>query len=263
MDQRDLVERARQGDHDAFAALAGPAVARLDAAARLILRDPDLARDAVQDGFIRAWRNLPALRDPDKFDAWLRQLVVHSCIDMTRRRRRRPIEVELKPIDAPASGDMSSAIADREILDEALRHLDPERRAVVVLHYFLGMPLPDVANTLSTHRVKRVPVIHDGKLVGIITRTDVVRALAKLEATGPSRPGDVALQKAVLDKIRAQTWLDTAYVNVEMTNGVVRLTGFIGSDDQRRALRVLAEEMCSAGKVQDDMTVALPTVSEL
>jgi RNA polymerase sigma-70 factor (ECF subfamily) len=149
VDQRDLVERARQGDHDAFTALAGPAVARLDAAARLILRDPELARDAVQDGFIRAWRNLPALRDPDKFDAWLRQLVVHSCIDITRRRRRRPIEVELNPIHAPATGDISSAIADRDLLDDALRHLDPEWRAVVVMHYFLGMPLPDVASTLG------------------------------------------------------------------------------------------------------------------
>ncbi|HEY8636880.1 MAG TPA: sigma factor, partial [Candidatus Limnocylindrales bacterium] len=68
MDQRDLVERAKRGDHDAFALLAGAAVARLDAAARLILRDPELARDAVQEGFIRAWRNLPALRDPDRFD---------------------------------------------------------------------------------------------------------------------------------------------------------------------------------------------------
>jgi RNA polymerase sigma-70 factor (ECF subfamily) len=149
VDQRDLVERARHGDHDAFAALAGPAVARLDAAARLILRDPELARDAVQDGFIRAWRNLPALRDPDKFDAWLRQLVVHACIDITRRRRRRAIEVELTPIDGPVIGDMAAAIADRELLDEALRHLDPEWRAVVVLHYFLGMPLPDVASTLG------------------------------------------------------------------------------------------------------------------
>ena len=65
MDQRALVERAKQGDHDAFAVLADMHVARLDAAARLILRDPDLARDAVQEGFIRAWRSLPTLRDPD------------------------------------------------------------------------------------------------------------------------------------------------------------------------------------------------------
>jgi RNA polymerase sigma-70 factor (ECF subfamily) len=149
VDQRDLVERAKRGDHDAFAELVGAAIARLDAAARLILRDPELARDAVQDGFIRAWRNLPALRDPDKFDAWVRQLVVHSCIDITRRRRHRAIEVELTPIDGPAIADFSNLIADRDTLDEALRHLDPEWRAIVVMHYFLGMPLPDVAGTLG------------------------------------------------------------------------------------------------------------------
>jgi RNA polymerase sigma-70 factor (ECF subfamily) len=149
VEQRDLVERAKRGDHDAFAVLAGAAVGRLDAAARLILRDPELARDAVQDGFIRAWRNLPALRDPDRFDAWLRQLVVHSCIDITRRRRRRVIEVELTPIDGPSTADSTSAIADREILDHALQGLNPEWRAVVVLHYFMGLPLPEVAATVG------------------------------------------------------------------------------------------------------------------
>jgi RNA polymerase sigma-70 factor (ECF subfamily) len=149
VDQRDLVERAKQGDHDAFALLAGAAIARLDAAARLILRDPELARDAVQDAFIRAWRNLPALRDPDKFDAWLRRLVVHSCIDITRRRKHRALEVELTPIDGPPIVDIATAIAERDLLDEALRHLDPEWRAVVVMHYFLGMPLPLVASTLG------------------------------------------------------------------------------------------------------------------
>ena len=149
VDQRDLVERAKRGDHDAFATLAGDAVARLDAAARLILRDPELARDGVQEGFIRAWRTLPALRDPDRFDAWLRRLVVHSCIDIMRRRRHRAIEVELTPIDGPAGVDFTSAVADRDLVDEALRHLDPEWRAVVVMHYFLGMPLPEVASMLG------------------------------------------------------------------------------------------------------------------
>src|SRR6266540_4015978 len=148
VDQRDLVDRAKRGDHDAFAILVGAAIARLDAAARLILRDHELARDAVQEGFLRAWRNLPALRDPDRFDAWLHRLVIHSCIDVTRRRRRRPIEVELTPIHGPAIGDIASVVADREMLDLALRRLEPEWRAVVVLYYFLGMPLPDVAATL-------------------------------------------------------------------------------------------------------------------
>ena len=82
MDQRDLVERAQRGDHDAFAALAGAAVARLDAAARLILRDRELARDAVQDAMVRAWRDLPGLRDPDRFDAWLHRLTVNACLDV-------------------------------------------------------------------------------------------------------------------------------------------------------------------------------------
>lgn len=147
--QRDLVEQAKRGDHDAFALLAGAAVARLDAAARLILRDPELARDAVQDAFVRAWRNLPALRDPDRFDAWLRQLVVHSCIDITRRRRRRVVEVELTSINGPSTRDITSVIADREVLHDALRRIDPEWRAIVVLHYFLGLPLPEVAATMS------------------------------------------------------------------------------------------------------------------
>ena len=149
MDQRDLVERAKRGDHDAFEALAGPQVSRLDAAARLILRDQELAHDAVQDGFVRAWRNLPALRDPDRFDAWLRRLVINACLDITRRRRRRAIEVELSPLDTTAGADIATLIADRDLLDGALRHLEPEWRAIVVMHYYLGMPLPDIAATLG------------------------------------------------------------------------------------------------------------------
>ena len=149
MDQRGLVERARRGDHDAFAELARAAVVRLDEAARLILRDPELARDAVQEGLIRAWRDLPKLRDPDRFDAWLHRLIVHSCIDQTRHRRRRVVEVELTPIHDPATSDTTRAHADRDEVDQVLRRLDEHGRAIVVLHYFLGLPLTEVAATLA------------------------------------------------------------------------------------------------------------------
>jgi RNA polymerase sigma-70 factor (ECF subfamily) len=148
VDQQSLVVRARDGDHDAFTSLIDLTFVRLDAAARLIVRDRELARDAVQDTLIRAWRDLPGLRDPDRFDAWLHRLLVNACLDLTRRRKRRVIEVELTPMDTPAVADMAGAFADRELLDEALRRLDPQHRAVVVMHYFLGMPLPEVAASL-------------------------------------------------------------------------------------------------------------------
>jgi RNA polymerase sigma factor (sigma-70 family) len=149
VDQRGLVERARGGDHDAFTALIDVRLARLDAAARLTLRDGELARDAVQEALIRAWRDLPGLRDPERFDAWLHRLLIHACLDLVRRRKRRVIEVELTPLDLPAARDLAGELADRQLLDEALGRLDPGHRAVVALHYLLGMPLPQVAATLG------------------------------------------------------------------------------------------------------------------
>jgi RNA polymerase sigma-70 factor, ECF subfamily len=149
VDQRSLVERAREGDHDAFTKLVDLTLPRLDAAARLILRDRELARDAVQDTLIRAWRDFRGLRDPDRFDAWLHRLMVNSCLDLTRRRRRRPMEVEIAPIDAAGVTDMARDLADRDLLDAALQRLDPPHRAVVVLYYYLGMPMPEVAASLG------------------------------------------------------------------------------------------------------------------
>jgi RNA polymerase sigma-70 factor, ECF subfamily len=149
VDQRSLVEQAQRGDHDAFAVLAGATIARLDAAARLILRDRELARDAVQDTLLAAWRNLRGLRDPDRFEAWLHRLLVRACIDVLRHRRSRPIEVTIPALGGPAIRDFSDDVTDREIVDEALRHLDPSWRAIVVLHYFLGMPLPEASAILG------------------------------------------------------------------------------------------------------------------
>jgi RNA polymerase sigma-70 factor (ECF subfamily) len=110
VDQRSLVEQAQRGDHDAFAMLARATVARLDAAARLILRDRELARDAVQETLIGAWRNLPGLRDPDRFDAGIHRHLVRSGVDVLRRRRSRPIEVELPSLGGPSIADIAPSL---------------------------------------------------------------------------------------------------------------------------------------------------------
>jgi len=149
VDQRALVERASRGDQHAFGLLVDGSLARLDAAARLILRDAELARDAVQEAMVRAWRDLPGLRDPDRFDAWLHRLTVHACIDVARHRRRRVIEVELNPLDDPPVADDSARIADRDFLDRALQRLEPEQRAVIVLRFYLELSLSETSDALG------------------------------------------------------------------------------------------------------------------
>lgn len=76
---RVLVERAMAGDHEAFSELTRLSVAKLYAVARLILRDNERAEDATQEALVAAWHRLATLRDPDRFDAWMRRLLVHAC----------------------------------------------------------------------------------------------------------------------------------------------------------------------------------------
>jgi len=152
VDQRAILERAQQGDERAFGVLVDVHLARLDATARLILRDPDLARDAVQECLIRAWRGLPNLRDPERLEAWLYRLTANACFDVLRQQRRRPIEVELAKSDGPVVPDYSAALVEAELIHRALGRLDPGQRAVVALHFLVGMPLTEVAATL------RIPV---------------------------------------------------------------------------------------------------------
>jgi len=149
MEQRRLLDQASQGDHEAFGALVGGHLARLDAAARLILRDPELARDAVQEATLRAWKNLRGLRDPDRLGPWLRRLTVNACLDIARKQRGRSFEVELTPIhDAPVQ-DVTSRVADALYVERMLATIDPAQRAVVVLHYYLDLTLPETAATLG------------------------------------------------------------------------------------------------------------------
>jgi RNA polymerase sigma-70 factor (ECF subfamily) len=149
VDQTGLVERASHGDHEAFGVLIGAHLTRLDTAARLILRDSDLARDAVQEATLRAWKNLRGLRDPARLEAWLHRLTVNACLDIARKRRGRSFEVELTPLHDASVPDATSRVADALYVERMLAAIDPAQRAVVVLHYYLDLTLPETAAALG------------------------------------------------------------------------------------------------------------------
>lgn len=144
-----LVAAAAAGDRDAFAALASTRIDRLYATATLMLRDRSRAEDAVQEALLRAWRDLPSLRQEDRFDAWLRRLLVRACYDEARRQRRHGANVRLLPEHGPSMADQTSALADREEMDAALARLTTDHRAVVVHHYYLGLSLPEIADAFD------------------------------------------------------------------------------------------------------------------
>jgi RNA polymerase sigma-70 factor (ECF subfamily) len=148
--ERRLVERAMAGDEEAFDALIGRIGDGLHSAARRILRDTSLAQDATQRALLEAWRHLPRLRDPDRFEAWVYRLLVNACYAEARRERGHRGMLRLLPSDEPMAPDPASGIASRDQLDGAFRGLSVEHRTVVVLIHYLGMTAPEAASAMGT-----------------------------------------------------------------------------------------------------------------
>lgn len=146
---RALVERAQRGDRDAYDALARASATRLYLTAHRIVRDTDQAEDAVQQTLIAMWRELPSLRDADRFEAWTYRLVVRFCLADSRRARRAGVR-EITIHDAtPARGDDMATVDQRDQLRRALAALSLEHRTVVVLHHYAGLPLGEIAEILG------------------------------------------------------------------------------------------------------------------
>jgi RNA polymerase sigma-70 factor (ECF subfamily) len=149
--RRELVASASGGSHDAFAELVEGSIDRLYAVATLILRDRALAEDAVQEALVAAWRDLRALRDPDAWDAWLYRLTVRACYRQANKVRRRAT-VEFIAVTDPEAGPTTNdtnVIVERDRLERHLGKLPIDQRAVIVLHYFVGRPLTEVASVLD------------------------------------------------------------------------------------------------------------------
>ncbi len=114
---RDLVEQAQRGDREAFAILARSHGDRLMAIAQRILRDVGRAEDAVQQTLVIAWRELPRLRDPDRFDAWLQRLLINATYAEARRSRAWIATVRVLPIEGPAGPDDTLSLDDRDRIE--------------------------------------------------------------------------------------------------------------------------------------------------
>jgi RNA polymerase sigma-70 factor (ECF subfamily) len=143
--QDDLVLRAQRGDADAFDSLARLVGARCLATARRIVRDGDVAEDAVQTALITAWTELRALRDPSRFQPWLHRILTHACYAEAGRRRRSYDGARTLSVEHMYDHDAYVAVDDRDLLERAFRRLTMRQRDVLVFHHYLGMPIADVA----------------------------------------------------------------------------------------------------------------------
>jgi RNA polymerase sigma-70 factor, ECF subfamily len=174
---RELVIAAQRGDQVAFVDLLRGRVDRLFAIARRILRDVDRAEDALQDALVIAWRDLPDLRDPDRFDFWIQRVLSNMCIEHARRDRRRYAKLEVLKLDDHVARDELAGLVDRDVVDRAFRRLKPDERAVLVLRHYLGYEPSVIADVLGVpggtvrsrlhhaHRAMRAAIEADARAV--------------------------------------------------------------------------------------------------
>lgn len=149
-----LVLRARDGDHAAFELLVRPGLDRQLRFALSLLGDEMDARDVVQEACLKAWRELPGLRDPARFESWLSQIVVNQARTALRRRVR--IQVREVPVDAidvdarPRAGTTSvdEATSERDVLRRAFARLDADKRVLLVLHHVEDRSVAEIAALL-------------------------------------------------------------------------------------------------------------------
>ena len=159
---RELVERARNGEEEAFGLIADAVYDRCYGVAHRILGEAPAAQDATQQALLDIWRKLPNLRDPSRFEAWCYRIVVHACYAEARRIKR-AIPALLPEDSEPATtADQFRAIVDRDEVERAFDRQRVEHRAVLVLRYYLDLPLEDIANILDVPLGTVKSRIHNG-----------------------------------------------------------------------------------------------------
>jgi RNA polymerase sigma-70 factor, ECF subfamily len=150
-----LVERAQTGDARAFEMLMEARFSRLSRLALSITANEADAHDALQEACLRAWRELPRLRDRTRFDAWLWRIVLNSCRSLIRGRRRVQIHeiavVDDGSFDHPGGSDTGpgEALPERDLIRRAFQRIDADKREILVLHHVEDRPVSDIADILG------------------------------------------------------------------------------------------------------------------
>ena len=178
MTRSELVRQARQGDRDVFDILLTDVVDHLYRIARLVLRDFDRAEDAVQEALVRCWRDLPSLREPDRFDAWLNRILMRAITDEARKKRGFVANVVQLKVE-PAVADSSGALADRDEIARVFERLSVEHRTIVILHHYLGMTTDEAARTIG--------VPHGTAKSRLHYATEALRAALEADARGAAQ----------------------------------------------------------------------------
>ncbi len=145
----ELVEQAQRGDAEAFDSLARMVGDRCLAIAVRILRETDLAEDAVQAALITAWTDLRTLRDPSRFEPWLHRILTNACYAEARRRTRRFEGLKVLPGAGANAPDAYLTVDDRDLLERAFRRLTVQQRAILIFHHYLGLSISEVAERIG------------------------------------------------------------------------------------------------------------------
>jgi CBS-domain-containing membrane protein len=118
-------------------------------------------------------------------------------------------------------------------------------------------PVADIATLLERHRIKRVPIVDNGRLVGIVSRANLIQALAtfRRQAQEPRPSADAELREKVESRLRAEPWMRPALVNVTVTDGTVDLWGIVDSATEKQALRVAVEIVPGVKTINDNVVV--------
>jgi CBS domain-containing protein len=111
-------------------------------------------------------------------------------------------------------------------------------------------PLDEVVRLMERHRVKRLPVVENGKLAGLVTRADLLRALVSRRASAPAASSDQEVRERIDSMLRHEDWATSAFVNVQVEDGVAHLWGTVESPSQREALILAVRSVPGVREVQ-------------